>query len=110
MNEEPSFPDSAEEVLLIIRGAEHRRKFAWSAGRVVQVARLTMRWSNCPHEERKRVLKDITNILELLANQGILRRRDEPQSIGYGRERGFDYIGSTGEMKDNLQSQVRTFL
>lgn len=35
-----------------------------------------------------------TGFLEDLAVHGILQRRTEPQSIGYGDEVGFDYVRS----------------
>ena len=44
------------------------------------------------YEERKIVLKRVTGTLERLALQGHLQRRNEPQSIGYGNEIGFDYV------------------
>ena len=46
------------------------------------------------YEERKIVLTRVTGILEEFASQGHLRRRNEPQSIGYGNEIGFDYVSS----------------
>jgi hypothetical protein len=52
-------------------------------------------WSHVEHlkyRERKSVLKFVTNILDDLAAKGVLERRREPQSIGYGDEIGFDYV------------------
>ena len=56
---------------------------------------ITAFWSHgerLKYEERKSVLKRVTNILDDLAAKGVLERRREPQSIGYGDEVGFDYV------------------
>ena len=47
---------------------------------------------NLKYEERKSALKHATNILDDLTTRGILERRREPQSIGYGNEIGFDFV------------------
>ena len=44
------------------------------------------------YEERKIVLNRVTSTLEALASDGVLERRHESQSIGYGDEIGFDYV------------------
>lgn len=43
------------------------------------------------------VLTRVTGILEEFALKGHLQRRDEPQSIGYGNESGFDYVSPQAE-------------
>lgn len=45
-----------------------------------------------PYEDRRRILRRIESFLEELAAKGVLRRRVEVQSIGYGDEVGFDYV------------------
>jgi hypothetical protein len=85
------FPKSSGEVLAVI--AERHRKFVWTAGRVLREKALWTRVEGLPYRERKAVLKRLTTFLEDLADQGILERRREVQSIGYGDEAGFDYVG-----------------
>ena len=50
------------------------------------------------YDDRKFVLKRVAGFLEDLAVRGILQRRSEPQSIGYGDEAGFDYVRSQKEV------------
>ena len=88
------FPKSVEEVLAVIVSAERHRKFVWTAGRVLRETALWTCLEGLPYAERKVVLTRITNILEDLASEGFLQRRPVPQSIGYGDETGFDYVGS----------------
>jgi hypothetical protein len=83
---------SPERVLDLIVRAENRKKLAWTASRVLKEAALAKRFEELTYKERKSVLKRITGILEGLASQGILLRRAELQSIGYGNEIGFDYV------------------
>lgn len=64
----------------------------WTAGRVLKEAALWSHVENLQYEERKSVLKLVTNILDGLAAKGVLERRRELQSIGYGDEIGFDYV------------------
>ena len=63
---------SPDQIFDLIVHTENHRKVAWTAGRAV--------------------LKRVTGTLERLALQGHLQRRNEPQSIGYGNEIGFDYV------------------
>ncbi len=83
---------SPEQVLDVIIRAEEHRKFVWTAGRVLKEAALWKRVEELGYEERKIVLKRIAGFLEDLASQGVLQRRAEVQSIGYGDEVGFDYV------------------
>jgi|ERR1700677_2989966 hypothetical protein len=86
-------PSPAQVLDVIVRAEKHRR-FVWTAGRVLKEAALWKRVEELDYEERKTVLKRITSFLEDLASQGVLRRRAEVQSIGYGDEVGFDYVSS----------------
>jgi len=88
-----NFPHSSEEVLAVIADAERHRKFVWTAGRVLRETALWTRLESLRYRERKVVLKRLATFLEDLAGQGFLRRRREVQSIGYGDEAGFDYVG-----------------
>jgi hypothetical protein len=85
-----NFPKSSSEVLDVIVNAERHRKFVWTAGRVLRETALWTRLEALPYSERKRLIA----VLEDLATQGVLQRRRDVQSIGYGDEIGFDYIGS----------------
>jgi hypothetical protein len=89
-----TFPNSSEEVLAVITAAEHHRKFVWTPGRVLCEAALWTRLETLRYRERKLVLKRLATFLEDLSAQGVLQRRREVQSIGYGDEVGFDYVGS----------------
>ncbi len=83
---------SADRVLTLIVHTEHHRKIVWTAGRVLKEAALWKRVEGLDYEERKLILKRVTDILEDLTARGVLQRRAEPQSIGYGNEIGFDYV------------------
>jgi hypothetical protein len=83
---------SAGDVLALIVHGGHPRKIVWTAGRVLKEAALWKRVEELDYEERKLVLKRVTGFLEDFAARGVLQRRSEPQSIGYGNEIGFDYI------------------
>jgi hypothetical protein len=88
---------SPPQVLDLIVRAESHRKFAWTAGRVLKEAALWTRIEDLDFEERKLVLRRITNLLETLAVEGILQQRADVQSIGYGSEVGFDYVRPRAE-------------
>lgn len=85
---------SPGQILDLIRRGEARRKFVWTAGRVLKEAVLWTQVEALDYEERKMVLKRVADFLEELASQGVLQRRVEPQSIGYGNEIGFDFVSS----------------
>jgi len=89
---ETKLPASAEQVLDIIIAAERRRRFVWTAGRVLRESALWGPVDEMSFDDRKAVLRRLGGFLENLAARGFLQRRDEPQSIGYGDESGFDYI------------------
>lgn len=83
---------SPEQTLDLIVHTENHRKIVWTAGRVLKEAALWRQVEELAYEERKIVLKRVTAILQQLALQGHLRHRNEPQSIGYGNEVGFDHV------------------
>ena len=83
---------SSQRILDLILHAEKHKKIVWTAGRVLREAALWKQVEELDYDERKIVLKRVTGILEEFALNGQLRRRDLPQSIGYGNEIGFDYI------------------
>ena len=85
---------SPDQVFDLIVHTENHRKIVWTAGRVLKEAALWSQVEELNYEERKLVLKRVTGILEEFALQGHLQRRNEPQSIGYGNEIGFDYVSS----------------
>jgi len=86
------FPHSPEAVLNIIVHAERHRKFVWTSGRVLKEAALWTQVENLGHRERKSALMEVLRFLEDLEARGILQRRRELQSIGYGSEIGFDFV------------------
>jgi hypothetical protein len=88
---------SPKQVLDLIVDSERHRKFVWTAGRVLKEAALWTRVEALEYDDRKFVLKRVAAFLEDLAVRGILLRRSEPQSIGYGDEAGFDYVRSQEE-------------
>lgn len=71
---------------------ERHRKIVWTAGRVLKEMGLWTRIGGLEYEERKLVVRRLVRCLEALETSGALRRRPEPQSIGYGDEIGFDYV------------------
>jgi hypothetical protein len=82
----------------LIVDSERHRKFVWTAGRVLKEAALWTRVEALQYDDRKFVLNRVAGFLEDLAVRGILQRRSEPQSIGYGDEVGFDYVRSQEEI------------
>lgn len=85
---------SSSQVFDLIVHTENHRKIVWTAGRVLKEAALWRQVEELDYEERKIVLKRIAGILEQFALQGRLQRRNDPQSIGYGNEIGFDYVST----------------
>jgi hypothetical protein len=85
---------SPRQILDLIVASERHRRFVWTAGRVLKEASLWTRVEALEYDDRKFVLKRVAGFLEDLAVRGVLQRRSEPQSIGYGDEAGFDYIRS----------------
>src|SRR5262245_56226615 len=83
---------SSKEVLDLIAQTEDHKKIVWTAGRVLREAGRWKRVEQLDYDERKIVLRRVTDILEEFALSGHLQRRNEPQSIGYGNEHGFDYV------------------
>lgn len=83
---------SADQVLTLIVRTEHHRTIVWTAGRVLKEAALWKRVEGLDYDERKLIMKRVTDLLEDLTTRGVLQRRVEPQSIGYGNEIGFDYV------------------
>jgi hypothetical protein len=81
-----------DQIFDLIVAAENHRKIVWTAGRVLKEAALWKQVEELDYAERKMVLKRVAGILEEFALRGHLQRRDEPQSIGYGNETGFDYV------------------
>lgn len=96
-----------EEVLELIVRAERSRKFVWTAGRVLKEAALWTKLEELSYEERKAILKRVGSYLEDLASEGVLERRRELQSIGYGSEIGFDYVHSTRGSFQGKSSSTR---
>jgi hypothetical protein len=88
---EAAVPSPDRTFELIVRTANHR-KIVWTAGRVLKEAALWRQVEELDYEERKIVLKRVTGILEEFTSQGHLQRRNQPQSIGYGSEIGFDFV------------------
>ncbi len=82
---------TSKQIFDLIVCAENHKKIVWTAGRVLKEAALWKQVESLDYDERKLILNRVTGILEEFASQGHLRRRDEPQSIGYGDEIGFDY-------------------
>jgi len=88
---------SPKQILDLIVDSERHRRFVSTAGRVLKEAALWTRVEALQYDDRKLVLKSVAGFLEDLAVRGILQRRNEPQSIGYGDEVGFDYVRSQEE-------------
>lgn len=82
---------AASQVFDLIVHTEKHRKIVWTASRVLKEAALWRRVEELDYEERRIVLTRVEGILERFVLQGHLQRRDEPQSIGYGYELGFNY-------------------
>ena len=87
---------SSQQIFDLIVQAENHKKIVWTAGRVLKEAALWKRVEALDYDERKIVLKRVTGILEEFTLDGRLQRREEPQSIGYGNEIGFDYVPPKG--------------
>jgi hypothetical protein len=85
-------PQTPRDVLTVIVKSERSRKYVWTAGRVLIESGLEQLWYDADAKDKKRVLKSITELLEALASEGILTPRVERQSIGYGHEKGFDFV------------------
>jgi hypothetical protein len=67
-------------------------KYVWTAGRVLNEGAFVGRWAALDSNEEKRLLKNLTKLLEALAADGVLVLRPDLQSIGFGQEKAFDYV------------------
>lgn len=93
------FPATANEILEIIEENERHRKYVWTVGRVLQRAALLTNFEQLNYAERKALRHRLEALLEQLAGEGVLSRRPEIQTIGFGEETGFDYVqGSCREI------------
>jgi hypothetical protein len=92
MGSQITFPQSAREVLDVIVAAERSRKYVWTAGRVLIQGAFQGLWGMLDPDEKKAILRRLTRLLEELADDGVLAPRPILQSIGYGDEKGFDFI------------------
>jgi hypothetical protein len=97
---------SPDRILDLIVHIENHRKIVWTAGRILKEAARWRQVEELDYEERKIVLKQVTGILEEFALQGHLRRRNEPQSIGYGNEIGFDYVSLKSRVMSEMWSPL----
>ena len=70
-------------------------------GRILKEADMWKQVNRLEFEERKAVLKRVTGFLEVLAEQEVLQRRDELQSIGHGNEIGFDFVRSPKQRRQD---------
>lgn len=86
---------SATQVLEVIVATERHKKVVWTAGRVFKEASIWSSVERLPFRERKAAMNRVTDILETLVEKGVLERRVERQSIGYGNEHGFDFLAPT---------------
>jgi hypothetical protein len=98
MGSQAIFPQTTREVLAVIIAAERSRKYVWTAGRVLIQGALQVQWEELDAIEKKAVLRKIAKLLEELADQSVLEPRPILQSIGYGAEKGFDYIRPAGNL------------
>ncbi|WP_348265177.1 hypothetical protein P8935_11685 [Telmatobacter sp. DSM 110680] len=92
MRIEAPFPQTAKEMLAVIVAAERSRKYVWTAGRVLIESGCVGRWQALDSNAKKTLLKSLTKLLEELSDQGALALRPDLQGIGFGQEKGFDYI------------------
>jgi hypothetical protein len=95
MGGQVTFPQTSKEVLAVITEAERSRKYVWTAGRVLIQGAFQGAWEELTPKAKKELLRKITSFLEELAGDGALLSRPILQSIGYGEEKGFDYIRPT---------------
>lgn len=95
MGPEAAFPRTTKDVLAVILAAERSRKYIWTAGRVLIEAGFVGRWNALDSNEKKTILKSLTKHLGALSEEGVLVARPDVQSIGFGQEKGFEYIRRT---------------
>lgn len=84
-------PSTPQELLHIIRVAERSRKYVWTATRVLIEAAHERNWVELDHRQCKAASQGITDLLESLANEGVLRRRPVLHSVGFGYEKAVDF-------------------
>lgn len=83
---------SEEEVLEFIKVSESKKHYIWTASRVLQMTG-NIRREETPPDITQKNLHNIKSILLSLEESGHLQKRPQPQSIGFGDEIGFEYIG-----------------
>ena len=87
-----TFPQTKKDVLTVILEAERSRKYVWTASRVLIQGGFVGRWEALDSDEKKALLRNLTKLLEALADDGVLELRPDLQGIGFGPEKEFDYI------------------
>lgn len=92
MGIETSFPQTTRDLLAVILEAERSRKYVWTAGRVLIEGGFKGRWEELNANEKKTILRCLTKLLEALSDDGVPAPRPDLQSIGFGQEKGFDYL------------------
>lgn len=95
MGTEASFPQTTKEVLAVILAAERSRKYVWTASRVIIEGGFVGSWKTLDSKEKKTILKSVTKHLGTLSATGVLVPRPDLQNIGFGQEKGFDYVRRT---------------
>ncbi len=92
----PLLSKSAEDVVALITKSEKYRKYVWTAGRIIKRLGVETHVCSLPVAERSAILRHFRRLLRELDATGIVRKRREIQSIGFGDESGYDYVnGST---------------
>lgn len=79
-------------VLSIIQQAERRHKIVWTPSRVLMEDGSFSQIGQLTPPERRFYFDRLKKILRTFADEGILERRETPQSIGNDNEIGYDYI------------------
>ena len=90
----PLLSKSVDDVAALITKSEKHRKYVWTAGRIVKRLGVETDLRSLSVTERSAILRHFRRLLRELAKRGIIRKRSEIQSIGFGDELGYDYVST----------------
>ena len=90
----PLLSKSVEDVAALITESEKHRKYVWTAGRIIMRLGVETQVRSLAVRERAAILRHLRRLLRELDARGIIQKRSEIQSIGFGDELGYDYVST----------------
>ena len=90
----PLLSKSIDDVVALITKSEKHRKYVWTAGRIIKRLGVETHVRSLSVTESSAILRHFRGLLRELDASGVVRKRREIQSIGFGDEPGYDYVNA----------------